>query len=163
MLQDILGGQAGWCHPANNLYYADRPGTRCVEALAGINADNETAAMTHSRRPEGAVLAWVDGPGCYTYPMFDEIRRDILVLPEGAGLRKHEPKAPAGIYGTQNIYDPHVRLGSVYYDERILSSYLYYELPFGRESSLAVDVNPVSTKYRKLADFRDISAHTGNA
>ena len=162
----FLGGQAAGATPANNLYYADNPALGGVEALAGINADNGNSRYDSLQ----AVLkeqSWhgLTGQVAYTYSKCLTNSPGYFGVAGGGWTSQATTESSSGIYGTQNIYDPHSDWGPCYYDEtHILSSYLYYELPFGRGKQFGSDVNPVVNQIIGNWQISGIiSAHTGNA
>jgi len=136
------------------------------EALAGINEDNGNSRYDSLQ----AVLkeqSWhgLTGQVAYTYSKCLTNSPGYFGVAGGGWTTQATTESSSGIYGTQNIYDPHSDWGPCYYDEtHILSTYLYYDLPFGRGKQFGSDVSPVVNQIIgnwQIAGI--ISAHSGNA
>jgi hypothetical protein len=162
----FLGGQMAGATPANNLYYSDNPALGGKEALAGINEDNGTSRYDSLQ----AVLkeqSWhgLTAQVAYTYSKCLTNSPGYFGVAGGGWTTQATTESSSGIYGTQNIYDPHSDWGPCYYDEtHILSSYLFYEIPVGKGKQFGNDLNPVVNEIIgnwQIAGI--ISAHSGNA
>jgi hypothetical protein len=162
----FLGGQIAGATPANNLYFADNPALGGREALAGANMDNGNSrydslqAVLNERSWHG-----LTGQVAYTYSKCLTDSPGYFGVAGGGWTTAATTQSSSGIYGTQNIYDQAADWGPCYYDQKhILSSYAFYELPFGRGKQFGKDLNPVLNNLVGNWQISGIiTAHSGNA
>jgi hypothetical protein len=82
----------------------------------------------------------------------------------GTGFGSNNATSSGGQPGLQNIYDPRSDWGPCYFDERqILTSYVTYQLPFGRGKQFGHDMNPVLNRIVGNWELGGIvTLHSGN-
>src|ERR1700733_715919 len=82
----------------------------------------------------------------------------------GTGFGSTNATSSGGQPGQQNIYDPRSDWGPCYFDERqILTSYVTYQLPFGRGKQFGHDMSPVLNRIVGNWELGGIvTLHSGN-
>ncbi|MGA8212818.1 MAG: carboxypeptidase regulatory-like domain-containing protein [Candidatus Sulfotelmatobacter sp.] len=82
----------------------------------------------------------------------------------GTGFGSNNATSSGGQPGLQNIYDPRSDWGPCYFDERqILTSYVTYQLPFGRGKQFGHDMSPVLNRIVGNWELGGIvTLHSGN-
>jgi hypothetical protein len=82
----------------------------------------------------------------------------------GTGFGSTNATSSGGQPGLQNIYDPRSDWGPCYFDERqILTSYVTYQLPFGRGKQFGHDMSPVLNRVVGNWELGGIvTLHSGN-
>jgi hypothetical protein len=83
----------------------------------------------------------------------------------GTGWGSTGATSSGGQPGWENIYNPRLDWGPCYYDQtHILSSYVTYQLPFGRSKQFGHDMNPVLSSVLGNWEIGGIvTLHSGNA
>jgi hypothetical protein len=83
----------------------------------------------------------------------------------GTGWGSTQATSSGGQPGWENIYNPRLNWGPCYYDQtHILTSYVTYQLPFGRGKQFGHDMNPALNAV--IGDWEIggiVTLHTGNA
>jgi len=150
----------------NNLYYAGNPDLGGAETLIGANMDNANSrydslqAVLQERSWKGLA-----GQIAYTYSKCLSDSPGYFGVAGGGWTTAATTQSSSGIYGTQNIYDPHEDWGPCYYDQtHILSAYTTYALPVGKGKRFGTDMNPVMNALIGNWQLSGIvAAHSGNA
>ena len=144
------------CGTPGSLYQADQNG-----ALAGANLSNANQSYNSLQ----AVLQKRMGNGLeaqvsYTYSKCLTNSAGYF----GTGFGSTNATSSGGQPGQQNIYDPRSDWGPCYFDQRqILSSYVTYQLPFGRGKQFGHDMSPVLDAIVGNWDLGGIiTVHSGN-
>jgi len=156
------GGQAcvgplDQCGVAGSLFQQDQLGT-----LAGTNISNASQhysalqAVLQQRFSNGlqAQVAYTfskclsDSPGYF-----------------GTGWGSTQAQSSGGQPGWENIFDPRTSYGPCYFDQKhILTSYVIYQLPFGRGKQFGKDLNKALSAVVSNWELGGIiTLHTGNA
>jgi len=150
-------GPLNKCGAAGSLYQADQNGT-----LAGTNISNASQhysalqAVLQQRFSNGlqAQVAYTfskclsDSPGYF-----------------GTGWGSTQAQSSGGQPGWENIFDPRTSYGPCYFDQKhILTSYVIYQLPFGRGKQFGKDLNKALNAVVSNWELGGIiTLHTGNA
>jgi len=145
------------CGAANSLYQADQNG-----ALAGANMSNSNQrydslqAVLEKRMGNG-----LQGQVAYTWSKCLSNSPGYF----GTGWGSVGATSSGGQPGPQNIYDPHSDWGPCFFDQtHVLSSYVTYQLPFGKGKQFGHDLNSAMNAVLGNWEIGAIlSAHSGNA
>jgi hypothetical protein len=124
------------CGAPGSLYQADQGG-----ALAGANMSNSNQrydslqAVLEKRMGSG-----LQGQVAYTYSKCLSNSPGYF----GTGWGSTGATSSGGQPGPQNIYDPRSDWGPCFFDQtHVLTSYVTYQLPFGKGKQFGKDLNPV--------------------
>lgn len=150
-------GALNQCGAPGSLYQADQGGT-----LAGANMSNSDQkyealqAVLQKRMSNG-----LQGQVAYTYSKCLSNSPGYF----GTGWGSTNAMSSGGQPGWQNIYDKSADWGPCYFDQtHILTSYVTYQLPFGRGKQFGHDLNPVLNQVIGNWEIGGIiTLHTGNA
>jgi Carboxypeptidase regulatory-like domain/TonB dependent receptor len=150
-------GPLDQCGVAGSLFQQDQLGT-----LAGTNISNASQhysalqAVLQQRFSNGlqAQVAYTfskclsDSPGYF-----------------GTGWGSTQAQSSGGQPGWENIFDPRTSYGPCYFDQKhILTSYIIYQLPFGRGKQFGKDLNKALNAVVSNWELGGIiTLHTGNA
>jgi len=145
------------CGAAGSLYQADQGG-----ALAGANMSNSNQrydslqAVLEKRMGSG-----LQGQVAYTYSKCLSNSPGYF----GTGWGSTGATSSGGQPGPQNIYDPRSDWGPCFFDQtHVLTSYVTYQLPFGKGKQFGHDMNPALNAVIGNWEIGGIiSAHSGNA
>jgi hypothetical protein len=145
------------CGAPNSLYQADQGG-----ALAGANMSNSNQsynslqAVLEKRMGNG-----LQGQVAYTYSKCLSNSPGYF----GTGWGSTGATSSGGQPGPQNIYDPRSDWGPCFFDQtHVLTSYVTYQLPFGKGKQFGHDMSPVLNAVIGNWEIGGIiSAHSGNA
>jgi len=153
----LCTGALTQCGTPGSLYQADQNGT-----LAGTNMSNASQhysalqAVLQQRFSNGlqAQVAYTfskclsDSPGYF-----------------GTGWGSTNAQSSGGQPGWENIFDPRASYGPCYFDQKhILTSYVIYQLPFGRGKQFGKDLNKALNAVVGNWELGGIiTLHTGNA
>jgi hypothetical protein len=156
------------CGTPGSLYAADQTAVNasgafaCCGALAGTNmsnADHEYHALQvvlQKRMSSG-----LQGQVAYTWSKCMSNSPGYF----GTGWGSTNATSSGGQPGWENIYNPRREWGPCYYDQaHILTSYVTYQLPFGRGKQFGHDLNPVVNTLIGNWEIGGImTLHSGNA
>ena len=156
------------CGTPGSLYAADQTPVNaagefaCCGSLAGTNmsnADQEYHALQAvlNKRMSNGIEAQV----AYTWSKCMTNSPGYF----GTGWGSTNATSSGGQPGWENIYNPRKEWGPCYYDQtHVLSSYVTYQLPFGRGKQFGRDLNPVVNAVIGNWEIGGIiTAHSGNA
>jgi hypothetical protein len=152
-----LGGGA-----AGSLYLADNVNFGGKETLAGTNMSNSDQkynalqAVLQKRFASG-----LEGQVAYTWSKCMSNSPGYF----GTGWGSNNATSSGGQPGWENIYNPRLDWGPCYYDQtHIVTSYVTYQLPFGRGKQFGHDMNPALNAVVGNWEIGAIvTLHTGNA
>lgn len=150
------GGTAG------SLYLADNSNFGGKETLAGTNMSNSDQkynalqAVLQKRMSNG-----VQAQIAYTWSKCMSNSPGYF----GTGWGSTNATSSGGQPGWENIYNPKLNWGPCYYDQtNILTSYVTYQLPFGRGKQFGRDMNPALNAVLGNWEIGAIvTLHSGNA
>ncbi|MBV9608778.1 MAG: hypothetical protein JO187_04395, partial [Acidobacteria bacterium] len=145
-----------------SLYLADNSNFGGKQALAGANMSNASQrydalqAVLQKRMGNG-----LQGQVAYTWSKCLSNSPGYY----GTGWGSTNAQSSGGQPGPQNIYDLRSDWGPCYFDQtHIVSSYVTYALPVGRQKQFGHDLNPVLNALVGNWEIGSIiSFHTGNA
>ena len=145
-----------------SLYLADNVNFGGAQALAGTNMSNSDQkynalqAVLQKRMSNG-----LEGQIAYTWSKCMSNSPGYF----GTGWGSTQATSSGGQPGWENIYNPRLDWGPCYYDQRnILSSYVTYQLPFGRGKQFGHDMNPALNAVLGNWEIGGIvSLHSGNS
>ena len=153
----FLGGGA-----AGSLYRADNINFGGAQTLAGTNMSNSDQkynalqAVLQKRMSQG-----LEAQVAYTWSKCMSNSPGYF----GTGWGSTGATSSGGQPGWENIYNPRLDWGPCYYDQtHIVSSYVTYQLPFGRGKQFGHDMNPALNGVLGNWEIGAIvTLHTGNA
>jgi hypothetical protein len=145
-----------------SLYLADNINFGGKETLAGTNMSNSDQsynalqAVLQKRMSNG-----LEGQVSYTWSKCMSNSPGYF----GTGWGSTQGTSSGGQPGWENIYNPRLDWGPCYYDQtHILTSYVTYQLPFGRGKQFGHDMNPVLSSVLGNWEIGGIvTLHSGNA
>jgi hypothetical protein len=150
------GGTAG------SLYLADNVNFGGVQTLAGTNMSNSDQKYNAlqavlQKRMSNGLQAQVS----YTWSKCMSNSPGYF----GTGWGSTQATSSGGQPGWENIYNPSLNWGPCYYDQtHILTSYVTYQLPFGRGKQFGHDMNPTLNAVLGSWEIGGIvTLHSGNA
>lgn len=155
----FLGGAGD---PTTVLYSADNTALGGSNAIAGVNMSNSSQrydalqAVLQKRLSNG-----LQGQVAYTWSKCMSNSPGYF----GTGWGSANALSSGGQPGWQNSYDGKADWGPCYWDQtHVLSSYVTYQLPFGRGKQFGRDMNPVLNAVAGNWEIGGIiSLHSGNA
>ncbi len=145
------------CGAAGSLYQADQNG-----ALAGANMSNSNQSYNSLQAVlERRMGNGLQGQVAYTYSKCLSNSPGYF----GTGWGSTNATSSGGQPGPQNIYDPHSDWGPCFFDQtHVLSSYVTYQLPFGKGKQFGHDMNSALNAAIGNWEIGAImTAHSGNA
>lgn len=156
------------CGTPGSLYAADQTAVNasgnfaCCGSLAGTNMSNADQkynalqAVLQKRMSNG-----LEGQVAYTWSKCMSNSPGYF----GTGWGSTNATSSGGQPGWENIYNPKREWGPCYYDQtHILTSYVTYQLPFGRGKQFGHDMNPALNAVLGNWEIGGIlTAHSGNA
>jgi len=145
------------CGAAGSLYQADQGG-----ALAGANMSNSNQSYNSLQAVlEKRMGSGLQGQVAYTYSKCLSNSPGYF----GTGWGSTGATSSGGQPGPQNIYDPRSDWGPCFFDQtHVLSSYVTYQLPFGKGKQFGHDMSPALNAVIGNWEIGGIiSAHSGNA
>jgi hypothetical protein len=156
------------CGAAGSLYAADQTPVdaagnfACCGSLAGTNMSNADhkynalQAVLQKRMSNG-----LEGQVAYTWSKCMTNSPGYF----GTGWGSTRATSSGGQPGWENIYNPRKEWGPCYWDQtHILTSYVTYQLPFGRGKQFGHDLNPaVNALVGNWEIGGIVTLHTGNA
>jgi len=156
------------CGTPGSLYAADQTPVNadgdfaCCGSLAGTNMSNADQkynalqAVLQKRMSNG-----IEGQLAYTWSKCMSNSPGYF----GTGWGSTNATSSGGQPGWENIYNPRKEWGPCYYDQtHILTSYVTYQLPFGRGKQYGRDLNPVVNAVIGNWEIGGIvTLHSGNA
>lgn len=163
------GGTAGSLYLADNPQFnapncgtAGNPACFGHETLSGTNMSNSDQkynalqAVLQKRMSNG-----LQGQVAYTWSKCMSNSPGYF----GTGWGSTNATSSGGQPGWENIYDPRLNWGPCYYDQRnILTSYVTYQLPFGRGKQFGHDMNPALNAVLGNWEIGGIvTLHSGNS
>jgi hypothetical protein len=153
----FLGGGA-----AGSLYLADNVNFGGAQTLAGTNMSNSDQkynalqAVLQKRFSNG-----LEGQVAYTWSKCMSNSPGYF----GTGWGSTQAMSSGGQPGWENIYNPRLDWGPCYYDQtHVVTSYVTYQLPFGKGKQFGHDMTPVLNAVMGNWEIGAIvTLHTGNA
>jgi len=146
------------CGTQGSLYQADQQGS----TLAGANMSNSNQSYNSLQAVlEKRMGSGLQGQVAYTYSKCLSNSPGYF----GTGWGSTGATSSGGQPGPQNIYDPRSDWGPCFFDQtHVLTSYVTYQLPFGKGKQFGHDMNPALNAVIGNWEIGGIiSAHSGNA